>query len=152
MFKKKVRKKREVQPVSERKLAEPPKVTPGLLNTKNVPVALAAKARWADLKSHVSKDIDTVGKVKNIKIKYRVSDVWQQMMDNDVDEDVDRISEVGRKREGMRLKIHLYDTMYPPSTSKYVTKWSRPPQLTFLQNIGDGNQDFHGGVYIYYCY
>ncbi len=142
MFKKKGRKKREVQPVSERKLAEPPKVTPGLLNTKNVPVALAAKARWADLKSHVSKDIDTVGKVKNIKVKYRVSDVWQQMMDNDVDEDVDRISEVGRKREGMRLKIHLYDTMYPPSTSKYVTKWSRPPQLTFLQNIGDGNQDF----------
>ena len=32
MFKKKGRKKREVQPVSERKLAEPPKVTPGLLN------------------------------------------------------------------------------------------------------------------------
>ena len=48
-----------------------PKVTnatPGLSGSV-LPVKLAAKARWADLKSHVGKAVDTKGKVKNIKIK-----------------------------------------------------------------------------------
>ena len=43
------------------------------------------------------------------------------MMDNDVDEDVDGISEVGRKREGMRLRDH-YTILCIPLNNKYVTK------------------------------
>ena len=62
-------------------------VTPGL-NGSVIPVKLAAKARWADLKSKVNKTVDTKGKVKNIKVKYRVSDVWQQIMDNEELSDV----------------------------------------------------------------
>eukprot|EP00943_MAST-04B_sp_MAST-4B-sp1_P006355 g6355.t1 len=133
------KKKKQVAP-PPKKVIEAQTVTPGLLNTKNVPIALAAKARWADLKSHVSKDVDTKGKIKNIKVKYRVTDVWQQMMDNEANEGEDSVLEENRK--GIRLNIHLYDTNFPPSSSKYITKWSRPPQLTFIQNIGDGTQDF----------
>ena len=143
MFRKKKKKKKVKPAPPPKQIVEPEKVTPGLLNTKNVPIGLAAKARWADLKSHVSKDVDTGGKVKKIKVKYRVTDVWQQMMDNEARDEDDRVPSPGeRERPGIRLNIHLYDTNFPPSSSKYITKWSRPPQLTFVQNIGEGKQDF----------
>ena len=83
--------------------------------------------------------------MKKIKVKYRVTDVWQQMMDNEARDDDDRVPSPGeRERPGIRLNIHLYDTNFPPSSSKYITKWSRPPQLTFVQNIGEGKQDLDG--------
>ncbi len=117
-------------------------VTPGL-NGSVIPVKLAAKARWADLKSKVNKTVDTKGKVKNIKVKYRVSDVWQQIMDNEELSDVAGKSAAGHgSAAGMKLTISMYDTNFPPTVSDNVTKWTRPPEKIFSQNVGDGVQDF----------
>lgn len=120
-------------------LVGPGKSTPGL-NSSTMPLKLAAKARWAELKSTVKKDIDTEAKVGNIKVKYRVTDVWQQILDNDKDDDI--VGATKFKNPGIKIIIRMYDTNFPPSKSKYATKWTRSPRKIFEHCIGDGKQDF----------